>query len=93
MKTSTFPSSRRDLVRQYPAEQGQEGAWILKRLLPQIANQARLAARLPSALAVFRLMSSSNLVGFSIVDQGDGRDRTSIEHLEPIDPERQFEAS
>ena len=28
-----------------------------------------------------------------IVDQGDGRDRTSIKHLEPIDPERQLEAS
>jgi len=28
-----------------------------------------------------------------IVDQGDGRDRTSIKHLELIDPERQLEAS
>jgi hypothetical protein len=29
----------------------------------------------------------------TIVDQGDGRDRTTIKHLERIDPERKLEAS
>ena len=29
----------------------------------------------------------------TIVDQGDGRDRTTIKHLERIDPDRKLEAS